>query len=327
MHDEHQEKHTHHLRASCTSVVEYQNFCLNLSFTGNTYIMALYTLTKLYQGLPAGKYALGAFNVHNMEYTQAVIQAAEIEDAPVILMIGERLIPFAGLDMLSTICLFAARQTNLPVAVALDHGTSADIMDLCIAAGLSVMFDGSRLALEENIRMTREFAQKAHQAGVSIEAEIGHVGGAEDGEQMSADSMTDPQIAAQFVAETGVDALAVAIGNCHGFYRGTPALDIGRLAQIRQLVEVPLVLHGGSNLPDAQVQQAIEQGIKKLNIGTDVKYAFAHTLKTVLNQDPMPFHPPEFLGVARDAVVEVVRQKIRLTRSCGLASCFQRVIE
>lgn len=284
--------------------------------------MALYSLTELYRGLPSASFAIGAFNVHNMEFTQAVITAAEREDAPVILMIGEPMIPFAGLEMLSTICQLAARNTNIPVAVALDHGKSLEIIDRCIERGLSIMFDGSQLPFEENIRLTRMLAQKAHRANVSIEGELGHVGGSEDGEAVSAASMTDPQLAAQFVAETGVDALAVAIGNCHGLYQAVPQLDLQRLQHIATVVTAPLVLHGGSDLPVEQVRQAIALGIRKFNIGTDLKYAFMHTLKTVLNQESMSLQPPVVLGAAREAVVNVVREKIRLTGSSGLASGF-----
>ncbi|MDI6870185.1 MAG: class II fructose-bisphosphate aldolase family protein [Bacillota bacterium] len=284
--------------------------------------MIVPSLKDLYNSLPAGHYAVGAFNVHNMEYVQAVIKAAEAENAPVILMIGEAMIPFAGLDMLATICLFAAEQTPVPVAVALDHGHSFANLERCVELGISIMFDGSHLPLEENIRLTRKFARMAHAAGVSIEGELGSVGGAEDGEAGKEVNLTDPRTAARFVEETGVDALAVAIGNCHGFYSGTPSLDLVRLERIRELVHIPLVLHGGSDLPEALSREAIARGIRKFNVGTDLKYAFSSTLKRLLTQEPMPYQPPALLGPARDAVTEVVRHKIRLFGSTGLAGQF-----
>lgn len=285
--------------------------------------MSMHSVKALYDGLPPGEYAIGAFNVHNMEYTQAVVAAAEAENAPVILMIGEPMIPFAGLDMLSTICTFAARRSSVPVAVTLDHGHSMANIERCIELGLSVMFDGSKLPLEENIRLTREIARKAHDAGVSVEAELGSVGGSEDGEHVSEAAMTDPETAARFVEETGVDALAIAIGNCHGLYTSKPNLDLARLEEIKRLVNVPLVLHGGSDLPEDICRAVIARGIKKFNVGTDLKYAFSSTLKRVLTQDPMPFQPPALLGPARDAVVQVTRQKIQLFGASGLAAKFQ----
>ena len=285
--------------------------------------MALYSLAELYHGLSSPPFAIGAFNVHNMEFTQAVITAAELEEAPVILMIGEAMVPFAGLDMLSAICQFAARNTKIPVAVTLDHGKSLDLVERSIRLGMSIMFDGSQLPFEENIRLTRELAQKAHRANVSIEGELGHVGGSEDGEAVSAALMTDPQLAVRFVEETEVDALAIAIGNCHGLYQSTPQLDLRRLQDIAEIVETPLVLHGGSDLPAEQVRQAINLGIRKFNVGTDLKYTFMRSLKTVLDQEPMPIQPPAVFGAAREAVVNVVREKIRLSGSSGLGANFR----
>jgi fructose-bisphosphate aldolase, class II len=286
--------------------------------------MALFSPQELFDNLPPGKFAIGAFNVHDMEYTQAVIKAAEAEKSPVILMIGEPMISFAGLDMLANICLFAARNCNVPVAVTLDHGKSMTNIDKCIELGISVMFDGSCLPFEENLKLTKEIVSKAHHAGLSVEGELGSIGGSEDGETVSSEKMTDPIVAAEFVKQTGVDILAISIGNCHGLYRGTPRLDIERLKKIMALVNVPLVLHGGSDLPVDLSNQAINEGIKKFNVGTDLKYAFCNSLKQTLNQNPMPFQPPEVLGPAREAVFEVTRQKIRLFGSSGLALKFNK---
>lgn len=284
--------------------------------------MSLYSVSELYKVLPRGKYALAAFNVHNMEYTQAVIRAAEKEDAPVILMIGEPMILFAGLEMLSTICKFAAHNTKIPVAITLDHGKKMDFINESIKLGLSVMFDGSLLPFEENVKLTREVVEKAHRSGVSVEGELGSISGAEDEEEIKTSAMTDPKKAKIFVEKTKVDLLAVSIGNCHGLYRAEPNLDLERLARIKKLVNVPLVLHGGSDLPEDQTRRAIELGIKKYNIGTDLKITFASTLKKVLNREVMPFQPADTLGVAREAVFKVVCKKIRLMGSSGLASLF-----
>jgi len=284
--------------------------------------MSLYSVSELYKGLPRGKYALAAFNVHNMEYTQAVIKAAEKMNAPVILMIGEPMIPFAGLKMLSTICKLAAHNTRIPVAITLDHGTKMDIIDESIKLGLSVMFDGSLLPFEKNIKIAREVVKKAHEFGVSVEGELGSIAGVEDEKEIKTSAMTNPKMAKIFIKETNVDILAVSIGNRHGLYRAKPKLDLQRLDRINKLVSVPLVLHGGSDLPEDQTRKAIELGIKKYNIGTDLKNAFAVTLKRVINQEPMPFQPPDILGAAREAVFEVACKKIRLMGSSGLASNF-----
>jgi len=284
--------------------------------------MSLYSVSELYKGLPRGKYALAAFNVHNMEYTQAVIRAAEKEDAPVILMIGEPIIAFAGLKMLTTICKFTAHNTRIPVAITLDHGKKMDIIDESIKLGLNVMFDGSLLPFEENTKLTREVVEKAHRSGVSVEGELGSIAGVEDEKEIKTSTMTDPKMAKIFVEETKVDILAISIGNRHGLYRAKPELDLQRLARINKLVSVPLVLHGGSDLPEDQTRKAIELGIKKYNIGTDLKNVFAVTLKRIINQEPMPFQPPDILGVAREAVFEVACKKIRLMGSSGLGSNF-----
>lgn len=284
--------------------------------------MSLYSVSKLYQGLPRGNYAIAAFNVHNMEYTQAVIKSAEKEDAPVILMIGEPIIAFAGLEMLSTICKLAANNTRVPVSIILDHGKKITIIDESIKLGLSVMFDGSILPFEENIKITREVVDKAHISGVSVEGELGSISGAEDEEEIKTSAMTDPEKAKIFVEKTKVDLLAISIGNCHGLYRAKPNLDLDRLARIKKLVNVPLVLHGGSDLPEDQTRKAIEYGIKKYNIGTDLKITFASTLKKSLNREVMPFQPADTLGVAREAVFKVACKKIRLMGSSGLASLF-----
>lgn len=275
--------------------------------------MSLVTTKQLYQLLPAGQpMAIGAFNVHNMEYTQAVVQAAEATRMPVILMLGEPMLEFAGLEMLSTIAKTAARRSSLPIAVTLDHGKKLDNIRRCIQLGISVMVDGSALPYEENVQLTRTVVEMAREAGVSVEGELGSLAGIEDVEAEAMEFFTDPDLAAEFAARTGIDALAVAIGNCHGKYLRPPVLDMERLRRIREKVTVPIVLHGGSDLPPDMSREAIENGIRKFNVGTDLKYAFCQEMKRVLDQDPMPFQPPRTLGTAREAVYRVACQKIRL---------------
>lgn len=266
--------------------------------------------------------AIAACNVHTMEFAQAVAWAAQDEGAPVILMIGEAMIPFAGLDMLAAICRHAADEAEVPVAVALDHGKNPANIERCMALGLSVMFDGSHLPFEENVRLTTAFARKAHDAGVSIEGEIGAIGGVEDGEEEVEAMKTDPALAIEFAERTGVDALAISIGNRHGFYRTPPVLDAGRLEAVRlgmaaRGLRVPLVLHGGSDVPPQEIRKVLGAGIRKINVGTDLKFAFFDELRRRLSQVPMPYQPPQVLAHGREAVRRVAREKIALFGSSG----------
>jgi ketose-bisphosphate aldolase len=282
----------------------------------------IYTTKELFDKIPE-KCAIGAFNVHNMEYTQAVIRAAEAEQAPVILMIGEPMIPYAGLDMLAEICKEAAGAARIPVAIALDHGKIKENIDRCIQLGICVMVDGSHLSFEKNVAFTRDVVERAHARGLSVEGEIGSIGGSEDGEAQLEKMMTDPDAAAEFAEKSGVDILAVSIGNVHGLYHGECHIDINRLKEIANRVHVPIVMHGGSDLEQGISKEAIQNGIRKFNIGTDLKYAFSTTLRATLNQTPMPFQPHAVLGPARDAVEQVAREKIRLFGTSGMAGCFR----
>ncbi len=285
--------------------------------------MSIHSVKEILSGPPAidaarargADCAVAAFNVHNMEFVQGVVAAAEDEGAPVILMIGEPMIPFAGLEMLVAICRQAAASSRVPIAVALDHGTKRENIIRCIELGVSVMFDGSRLPFEENTALTKEYADLAHAAGVSIEGEIGAIGGAEDDGIDGAAALTDPAQAIEFAERTGVDALAISIGNRHGFYKRPPTLDMGILSKVKAAVRIPIVLHGGSDVPDSEILKAIQNGIRKINIGTELKYAFFSTLRERLNLDPMPYQPPQVLAQAREAVRELARKKIKLVRS------------
>ena len=275
--------------------------------------MPLVTPDSLYKMIPKNKRcAIGAFN---MEYTQAVVKAAESENTPVILMLGEPVLKFAGLDMLADIALHAVRNSRIPMAVTLDHGKKMENIERCIELGISVMVDGSHMSYDENIRFTREIVKIAHSSGLSVEAELGSLAGIEDVNEETTEHLTDPLAAKGFVEATGIDALAIAIGNCHGKYEKPPVLDFERLDRIYELVSVPLVLHGGSDLPPDMVSTSINKGIKKFNVGTDLKTAFCESLKRTLNKNPMPFQPQDTLGPAREDVFEVVVQKIKQLRN------------
>jgi len=211
--------------------------------------------------------------------TEGVISAAEALGLPVILMVPETAFPMLDVKVFFRYLVERASSTSVPVAVHLDHGESIETMQLAIASGFSsVMIDGSSLPLDENIALTKSVVELAHAAGVSVEAEIGHVGGGEgsfEGTDVDVDLFTRPQDAQRFVEETGVDTLAVAFGTVHGIFNGTPNLDIPRLEQIRDRVGVPLVMHGGSGLSDEQFVSAIKGGITKINLFTEISMTAA----------------------------------------------------
>lgn len=282
--------------------------------------MALVTLQEILAGAAASlqPYAVGAFNVHNMEFVQGVIEAAEIENAPVILMVGEPMLHYFGMGWIAALCRYAAECTKLPVVIHLDHSRNfANIVKAIKCGFSSVMIDGSRLRLPENIALTRKVVEVARAARASVEGELGAIGGKEDDVETPAGCFTDPDEARQFVAETGVDALAVAIGNRHGLYKGEPRLDFERLAKIREAVDCPLVMHGGSDIPDDQVRRSVELGIRKFNVGTELKIAFKKGVAGALESKPESFEVPHLLGPARREVVEVARRKMRLLGCSG----------
>lgn len=237
----------------------------------------LVTANKLLRRAQKGGYAVGAFSTYNLEITRAILRAAEARKAPVILQAGSGALEYAGREALGALMVSEARRAKVPVAVQLDHSTRLQEIAACIRLGFSsVMVDGSALTLARNIGFTRKAVALAHSRGVSIEGELGHITGDEDraGRHDAHAAMTDPGEAERFARETKVDALAVSVGNVHGFYRGEPRLDIARLREIRKRVSVPLVLHGASGLPDRMIRDAIRAGVCKFNVNTEVRAAF-----------------------------------------------------
>jgi fructose-bisphosphate aldolase class II len=276
----------------------------------------------LLQDAEQNGYAVGAFNCSNMEIMQAIVSAAQASEAPVIIQFSQGAIKYAGLQYLVAMAGVAVRNATIPVALHLDHGTSLEQVMSCIEAGFSsVMFDGSKLPIDENITLTRQVVAAARPAGVSVEAELGKISGTEDdlvvGERES--FLTDPEEARYFVEQTQVDSLAVAIGTAHGRYRGEPKLDFERLSKIRSLVRVPIVLHGSSGVPPGAIREAIARGVRKINIDTDIRQAFIGTVKQVLDRAADEIDPRKILGPAREAVVEILREKIHLFGSAGKA--------
>lgn len=235
----------------------------------------------------AGGYAVGAFNVYNLEGATAVIAAAESQQSPVILQIHLAALRFGGPPLIA-LCIKAATQAAVPASVHLDHSTSMKDIHSAVQAGLpSVMADGSELNFDENVTFTAETAGYVHQHGGTVEAELGRLAGTED-DLTTPDaraSLTDPLKATDFVNRTGVDALAVCIGNVHGKYHGEPNLDFTRLEAIREVIDIPLVVHGTSGLPDWMVRRCIELGVCKFNVNTEVRKAYLDAVRQTLNED------------------------------------------
>lgn len=258
-------------------------------------------------------WALAAFSVYNLEQTLAVCSAAEETGVPVLVQAGSSAFAYAGLEPLAALALAAARTSSGQVGVHLDHATSEDEIDRCLELGYtSVMFDGSALPLAENVRRTRAVVERAHAAGAWVEAELAGFAGEEDETmEVAATALTDPEQAERFVAETGVDALAVAIGNVHGIPAAPVVLDFERLAQIRARVDVPLVLHGASGLPDDDVRRAIAGGVAKINVNTELRRAFRAALGEVAAAPPSGDGLPGYLAPAIAAVRDVAVAKLR----------------
>jgi len=284
--------------------------------------LSLVTSSELLAKAEKGRYAVGAFNCNNMEIVQAIISAAEAERSPVIIQASQGAIKYAGLGYVTALVREAAMFSTVPVALHLDHGTDFKQVVNCLKSGFtSVMFDGSQLPLEENIRITRKVVDVAHAVGVSVEGELGRLRGTEDEINVSEREafFTDPEEAVTFVQGTGIDALAPSIGTAHGRYRGKPDLDFQRLKKIRELTGVPLVLHGSSGVPGEDIRRAIELGVRKVNIDTDIREAFVKEIRHVLAVDQDEIDPRKVLGPARIKAAEVIREKIRLFGSQGQA--------
>ncbi|MGI5920603.1 MAG: class II fructose-1,6-bisphosphate aldolase [Syntrophomonadaceae bacterium] len=284
--------------------------------------MALVPVDELLSKADREGYAVGAFNANNMEIVQAIIEAAEKENSPVIMQASQGAIKYAGLEFITGMVKIAAESSRVPVALHLDHGTDFDQVVKCIRSGFSsVMYDGSKLPLEENIAITKKVLDMATPINVSVEAELGKIGGTEDLVHVKDEDavFTDPEEARYFVEQTGIRSLAIAIGTAHGQYKGEPRLDFERLARIKELTRIPLVLHGSSGVPDAAVQKAIQLGICKVNIDTNIREAFVWKMREVMQSNPDEIDPRKILGPARDAAVEIIRAKIRTFGSSGKA--------
>lgn len=269
-----------------------------------------------------GGYAVPAFNYYNQASADGVVLEAEERRSPVILMVSARYVRYMGLEHAAVLARQAGERASVPVAILLDHGDTFELAESCVAAGFtSVMLDGSRLPLEENVELTRRVAAMAHAGGVTVEAELGAVGGVEDAvfEEGEASKLVlvDPDQAADFVKNTGIDCLAPAIGNVHGITKMQPRLDLDLLRRVRAAVAVPLVLHGGSGLDDGVVREIIAIGVSKLNVGTEIKVAWRDGLVGYFATGK--YEPRLANDAAKAAVRAVVAKKIDLAGSAGKA--------
>ncbi len=300
--------------------------------------MALITTKEVFSRALKEDFAVGAFNVNNMEIIQGIVDAAKEENAPLILQVSAGARKYARPSYLVKLVEAAMEDTGLDIALHLDHGEDFDICKKCVDDGFtSIMIDGSKHPFEENIRLTKEVVDYAHSKGAVVEAELGKLAGVEDNIKVDARSatFTEPDEAVEFVERTGVDSLAIAIGTSHGAYKfkGEPYLDFSRLKEIHQkLPNTPLVLHGastvlpefvkkcnayGGNIPGAQgvpeemIREATAYGICKVNIDTDLRLAMTAEVRKFLIEKPEEFDPRKYLGPARDAIREMVRHKIK----------------
>ena len=318
---------------------------INTVINNNTVRAMLVTSKDLLISAMRGAYAVGAFNISNLESLLAVVEAATEEKSSVIIAATPSSIRYAGLSYIAGMVKTAALEyASVPMSLHLDHGRDVETVSKCIEAGFtSVMIDGSRLRFEENITLTKRVVDLAHPQGVSVEAELGKLAGIEEAMIGEAAALTDPDAAREFVERTGVDALAVAIGTSHGAYKfkGKPKLDFERLKLIREMVDISLVLHGASSvpqrivdkaveygaelsgakgIPEEHIKKAISLGIAKINIDTDLRLAFTAAVREFLTKSPKEFDPRKILGSAKKAMKGVVGGKMRLFGSAGKAS-------
>lgn len=305
--------------------------------------MPLVTSTQMFKKA-YGKYAVGAFNVNNMEIIQGIVEAAQEENAPLILQVSAGARRYAKHIYLVKLVEAAVEDTGLPICLHLDHGEDFEICKECVDGGFtSVMIDGSRLPFAENIALTKRVVEYAHDRGVVVEAELGRLAGVEDDVKVSAleSSYTDPEQAAEFVQQTGCDSLAVAIGTSHGAYKfkGEAKLDFARLETIAGLLPgYPLVLHGASTVlpefvakcnqcggeikgaqgvPEEMLRQAGTMGVCKINIDTDLRLAMTASIREYLADNPAEFDPRQYLGPAREAIKKMVKHKISNVLNCS----------
>lgn len=283
--------------------------------------MPLVTSEQMLEDAQKGGYAVGAFNVENMEMVKAVIGAAQELRAPVMLQTTGSTIKYGSMETYAAIVAAEAKKATVPVCLHLDHGSSFELAVQAIKAGYtSAMIDGSHENFEDNIAVTKKVVDVAKACGIPVEAELGKVGGKEDDTEAEADTNTDPEEAKEFVERTGVSSLAIAIGTAHGFYVGTPVLDKERVSAVKKLVSVPLVLHGGSGLSDEDVRDCIRRGMCKANFATELRAAYTDAVKKLLAEHPETFDPKKLGVVGMEAVKNLVMDRMKVCGCDGKAN-------
>lgn len=286
--------------------------------------MPLVSSLELIQKAREHKKAIAAFNIHNLETIQAVVEGATELNSPVIIATTPGTLRHAGIENVAAIVKAMALKTSIPITLHMDHCPSFDTIVSCIQSGYtSVMIDGAHLEYAKNVELVKSVVKMAHAVGVQVEGEIGKIGGVEDDLFVNeADAaFTIPTEAQQFAKDTGIDTIAVAIGTAHGMYKGEPKLDYKRIEEIDSLVTIPLVLHGASGVPDASVRKAIALGMAKVNIATELKNPMVAAIRESL-KNPDENDPRNYMGAAKEAVKEVVKKKIRLCGTEGFATEF-----
>jgi fructose-bisphosphate aldolase class II len=273
-------------------------------------------------------WAVGAFNANTMEQAQAIVAAAQAEDAPAIIQVSHRALTYIGsgneilgLQYIAAIGKVAAESVTVPIAMHLDHGTEREVLQALALGFTSVMFDGDGLSFDENISITKRLCEAAHSVGVSLEAEVGEVP-KPDGKAYdeSAIALTDPDEASHFAEATGIDTLAVALGSVHGLKTKQIFLELDRLATIRGKVSLPLVLHGSSGVSDQDIRRGITMGLCKVNVATQLAQAFTGAVRDVLKGDAEVVDPRKYLAEGRTAQIEAVRERIRFFGASGKAN-------
>lgn len=282
----------------------------------------LISSTSMLQAAREQGFGITAFNVHTLEMLQAVVEAAEDTQSPLILQTTVGTVKHLGPEYIVAAATTAAKLSSVPIALHLDHCTDYDLIVRCIRAGYtSVMIDASMHPYDDNVRMTQEVVRVALAAGVNVEAELGKVGGVEDDIVVEEEDarLAVPEECAAFVAATGVPTLAPAIGTAHGIYKGEPKIAFDRLEQIAKQVAVPLVLHGGSGIPEDQVKRCVKLGMAKMNVATELRIAFSDAIKAIFAANPDENDPRKYMIPAKQAVKTLAIQKMKMAGCLGQA--------
>ena len=283
--------------------------------------MCLVSMKEMLIKAREGHYAVGQFNINNLEWTEAILDEAQALNAPVVLGVSEGAAKYMGGWLVVSAMVKAyikSKNITVPVALHVDHGSSFEVVKAAIDAGFSsVMIDASHFPFEENIEITKKVVEYAHARGVSVEAELGRVGGQED--HVVAETMyADPEECRILVEKTGIDCLAPALGSVHGPYHGEPKLGFAEMAYINDLLKMPLVLHGGSGIPDEQLRKAIDRGTAKINVNTESQQAWTAIVREVLEKDKNVYDPRKIIGPGKEGIKNVVRAK------CEVFGCINK---